>query len=167
MKGFHFRHHGFWVFSMCSHKSFFFFFWLRKYLEMQEYKSDVMKAYFRGKSNYLWIPATFHSWWWHMRAWLPRYKLPDKANERGEGLALWWQKGMSIWVTVFCLYSLFFLCLGTSAGSLKEENKPRSSPLIFSSLMLAPVLLLHCNRGALFVAFAVIFHSFIYRSKFF
>lgn len=62
----------------------------------------------------------------------------DKANERGEGLALWRQKCMPIWVTVFCVYSLFFLCLGTSAGSLKEENKPRSSLLIFSSLMLAP-----------------------------
>lgn len=86
----------------------------------------------------------------------------DKANERGEGLALWWQKGMPVWVTVFSMYSLFFLCLGTSAGSLKEENKPRSSLLIFSSLMLAPTLLFHCNRSTLFVAFAVIFHSFIH-----
>ena len=86
----------------------------------------------------------------------------DKANERGEGLVLWWQNCMPIWVTVFCMCSLFFLCLGTSAGSLKEEDKPRSSLLIFSSLMLVPVLLSHCNRSTLFVAFAVIFHSFIH-----
>lgn len=87
---------------------------------------------------------------------------PDKASERGEGLVLWWQKCTPIWVTVFGVCCLFFLCLGTSAGSPKEEDKPRSSLLIFSSLMLAPVLLSHSNRSTLWILLSFFIHSFIH-----